>query len=102
MLVPWKTDGYSWLYILLKLVLFILVSVFWLQDPTEVKVIDVMRVDALYLSILMHTTAVPTKLSLKTLGSYEKVTKMPSVKHFGLPSTSLMTATLFALGKRTG
>jgi len=69
-------------------------------------VIDVMRVDALYLSKLMHkyadTTAVPTKLSLKTLGSYETVARMPPVKHFGLPSTSLMTATLFALGKRTG
>ena len=101
MTMSWRTDGYSWLYILLNFILFILGFVFWLQDPAEVKVIDVMRVDAPYLSLLMHkyadTTVAPTKLSLETLGSYETFTKMPSGKQFGLPSTSSMTATLFGL-----
>jgi len=108
----WRRDAYSWAYILVNFVLFVLAFMFWLQKPREVDVVDVERVDAPYLAVLLaaYTSGVmytapgvrastpalmppPAKLSLETLGSYQVMQTAPSKapkKIFGLDATKMM------------
>jgi len=109
----WRRDLYSCIYTLVSLVLYILGAVFFLQEPKEVNVVDVQKMDAPYVAVLLAaytsgaiygppaavgivqtgtgTLAPPTKFKLETLGSSQVIQSMPSgTKHFGLDSSTFM------------
>jgi len=106
----WRRDLYSCIYTLVSLVLYILGAVFWLQEPKEVNVADVQKMDAPYVALLLAaytsgaiytspgavltgtgTLAPPTKFKLETLGSSQVIQSIPSgTKHFGLDSSTFM------------
>jgi len=99
-LSDWREHGYSWVYIMVNFVLFILGFVFWQQEPMKVNVADVELMDAPYLAFLLefYTTGITygpnaaataviatslalppiTKLSLETLGAYSTSKKNPT------------------------
>ena len=93
-----RMDGYSWLYTALTFVLFVMSTLFAAGSPDEVVLEDVALVDAPYIALVKHEylTAIPTKISLQTLGSYEMSTKSVPIDKFVIVNLNTDVSTLFS------
>jgi len=92
-----RVDGYSWLYTAITFVLFLMSTLFAAGSPDEVMITDVALVDAPYIALMKHKylTAIPTKISLQTLGSYEMSTESVLTNKFGIDNLNTAVSTLF-------